>query len=384
MDPYDRYELMINERVVKTPVALSSMAGIVDADYCIERKEHVGVAFIGGYSIDEPTINASSVLRDEGRKEFYFSDPVAELKVQIEKLKDSGIIPGVNLRGSTPESFEHIASAVGNNVIYEIDAHCRQEAMINACSGEYLLNHTDQLSDTIRVLKDLGATVSVKIRAGVNPDDSELARLIWKAGADIIHVDLMDSGTAKLKQIRNSCPLIIIANNSINNFSVAKDMFQHGADLISLARHADNETLKSLDDSIAGYADETGWYNAPKQLCRGGDIRSLTFCCMPVKQCALIPALKRIGMSPKEYHDLKLSLVKNTPLEEGDTTCFGSLAWCCKSSTPCMFRDISLKKAGINLFDYMGYKHRLSDKIMKEIFGEGGPDEEGKSDGESC
>ncbi|WP_048145506.1 methanogenesis marker 9 domain-containing protein [Methanoplanus limicola] len=381
MDPYDRYELMVNERVVKTPVALSSMAGIVDADYCIERKEHVGMAFIGGYSIDEPTINASAVLLEEGRKEFVYDDPVAELKAQTDKLNGSGIVPGVNLRGSSPESFVHIASALGKDVIYEIDAHCRQEAMISACSGEYLLNNTDQLCDTIRALKSLGVTVSVKIRAGVNPDDSELSKLIWKAGADIIHVDLMDFGVGKLKQIRNSCPLILIANNSINDFPAAKDMFQHGADLISLARRADSETLKNLDNAIAKYADETGWYNAPKQLCRGGDLRSLTFCCMPVKQCPLLPALKRIGMTAREYHDLKLSLVKNTPLEDGDTTCFGSLAWCCKSSTPCMFRDISLKKAGINLFDYMGYKHRLSEKIMKEIFSERGSDDDSKTDG---
>lgn len=83
-----------------------------------------------------------------------------------------------------------------------------------------------------------------------------------------------------------------------------------------------------------------------------------------------MPALKKAGMSPKEYHDMKVESVENTPLASGSSTCFGSLAWCCKSSTPCMFRDISIKKEGITLADYMRYKRRLSEKIMKRLFDE--------------
>ncbi len=56
MEAYDRFELLINDRIVKTPVAIASMAGIVDAAYVLERADHVGgAAFIGGYSIDAPT-----------------------------------------------------------------------------------------------------------------------------------------------------------------------------------------------------------------------------------------------------------------------------------------------------------------------------------------
>lgn len=370
MDSYDRYELMINGRTVKTPIALASMAGITDASYALLRKDNVGIAFIGGYSIDEPAMNASAKMEEEGRHEFNYKDPVSELKEEIQKFKGTDVIPGVNLRGTSPQSFLNIYSALGNEVIYEIDAHCRQEAMIHAGSGEYLLKNTDTLADIIRALKEAGATVSIKIRAGVADDDASLARGIWKAGADIIHVDLMDFGNEKLKQIRNSCPLIIIANNSVNTFERMKDLLAHGADLVSLARNADNNTLEHLNKSIAKYADESGWYNSPKQLCRGGDIRSLAFCCMPVKQCALLPALKKIGMSPKEYNDLKLKLVENTPLSSGESTCFGSLAWCCKSSTPCMFRDISLKREGLTHSDYMRYKHRLSENILKKVFDE--------------
>ena len=370
MDSDSRYELRINNRTVKTPIALASMAGITDASYAMSIKDYIGIAFIGGYSIDEPSMNASIKMEEEGRQEFKYDDPAKELKNQVSKFTGTDVIAGINLRGTKPEAFLSIYSALGNSVIYEIDAHCRQEPMINAGAGEYLLKNTDTLSDIIRALKEAGATVSVKIRAGVNDDDAELSRIIWKAGADIIHVDLMDFGHEKIRQIRNSCPLMIIANNSMNIYDKVKDMFSHGADMISLARNSDPQTLESLFVSIEDYADESGWYNSPKQLCRGGDIRSLAFCCMPVKQCALIPALKRIGMSPKEFNDLKLSLVKDTPLASGDSTCFGSLAWCCKSSTPCMFRDMSLKRVGLSHSEYMRLKHHLSKEIMKKVFDE--------------
>jgi tRNA-dihydrouridine synthase B len=376
VDPYDRFELMLNDEVVKTPVALASMAGIVDAGYVLERAEYVGAAFLGGWSIDAKTIAASHLMAQAGREEFFADDPLAEIARQAAEVKAAGIVCGVNLRGSSPGAYQEAAEALGPRVICEVDAHCRQEPMINAGCGEYLLRHPQELMDVVGGLKSAGVTVSVKIRAGVAGNDSVLARDLWKAGADILHIDLMDFGHAKLRQIRNSCPLVLIANNSINSFDRAKDMFSHGADLVSLARKADKRTLLSISDSIATYADTEGWYNAPKQLCRGGDLRALTFCCMPVKDCPLLPALRRIDLSPGEYIGLKQRSVIGTPLVEGENTCFGSLAWCCKSSTPCMFRDITLAQIGITRQDYMRYKHRLSEKIMAAIFHDGADTEQ--------
>jgi putative methanogenesis marker domain 9 len=180
----------------------------------------------------------------------------------------------------------------------------------------------------------------------------------------------MDDGYQKIRQIRNSCPLQIIANNSMHSYDRVMEQFSHGADLVSVARKADLHTLKGLDAAIQRNADEIGWYNAPKQLCRGGDLRALAFCCMPVKECPLLPILKGINMERESYVDLKRRSVGGTPLQEGAHTCFGSLAWCCKSSTPCMFRDMTLKNLNIQKTEYMKYKRRLSEKIMEEIFHE--------------
>lgn len=369
MDAFDRFGLLINDRVVRTPVAIASMAGIVDAAYVLERADHVGLGFIGGYSIDRPTLEAARAVASSGdRKEFIFDDPLTELQAQIAQMGKSDIILGVNLRGSSPESFRTIAHALGSAVVYEIDAHCRQPAMVAAGCGEYYLKNTGKLLAVVRALKEEGVTVSVKIRAGIAENDRALAEKLWQAGADILHVDLMDSGTAKLRQIRNSCPLMIIANNSINNFDRMKDMLSHGADIVSLARQSDTRTLAGLDAAITRYADDEGWYNAPKQLCRGGDIRALTFCCMPVKECPLIPTLSRINLPREDYIRLKLDGVKGTPLDDGAQTCFGSLAWCCKSSSPCMFRNMTLKQVGLSPKEYMRLKRDLSDIIMDRVF----------------
>ena len=369
MDAFERFGLIINDRIVRTPVAIASMAGIVDAAYVLKRADHIGMAFIGGYSIDQPAMEAAKAVTVEGnRTEFLYDDPVEELKKQVALLDTSPVVTGLNLRGSTPESYAAIARSLGDNVVYEIDAHCRQPALVAAGCGEHYLKKPADLLPVVQALKAEGVTVSVKIRAGVAEDDRQLAQNLWESGADILHIDLMDLGSPKLRQIRNSCPLILIANNSINTFERMREMFSHGADLVSLARKSDERTLSGLDAAISRYAVEEGWYNSPKQLCRGGDIRALTFCCMPVKECPLIPTLSRIGLPKEEYIRLKLDTVKGTPLEEGNQTCFGSLAWCCKTSSPCMFRDMTLKQQNISKKEYMRMKRELSDTIMSRVF----------------
>jgi TIM-barrel protein len=376
MDAFERFGLLINNRIVKTPVAIASMAGIVDSSYVLERADHIGAAFIGGYSIDQPTMAAAKSVAAQGnRKEFLFDDPEEELKKQMVLMEKSPVVLGLNLRGSSPESFGVLARSLGESVVYEIDAHCRQPVMIAAGCGEHYLKKPGELMAVVRALKSENVTVSVKIRAGVSADDRLLARKLWQSGADILHIDLMDHGSAKLRQIRNSCPLMLIANNSINTFDRMREMLSHGADIVSLARKSDIRTLSGLDAAITRYAMEEGWYNSPKQLCRGGDIRALTFCCMPVKECPLLPTLSRINMPKEDYIQMKLEAVKGSALQEGNQTCFGSLAWCCKTSSPCMFRDMTLKQAGLSKKEYMRMKRELSDTIMSRVFHDMSSDE---------
>lgn len=366
----DLFDIQIKDKRLKSPIALAAMAGITHAEYIKQRAEWVGFACMGGYSIDEKTIEAANALVKRGREEFLFSSKEEVLQVienQISEFADSDVVICVNLRASSPNSLAIAAQRLGTDIVYEIDAHCRQEEMIQAGCGEYLLTHTDVLSQYIAALKAEGATVSVKIRAGVAEDDAKLAQLIWKAGADIIHVDCMDKGAKEVLKIRNACPLFIIGNNSINSFVSAKNMLTNGADLISLARMAQPSVLSELYADLVAYAKEVGWYNAPKQLCRGGDIRALSFCCPPVKPCPLLPYLRQLGITPQEFLDMK-SAAAGLPLMSGEGTCFGSLVFCCKSSTPCFGRDRALHQISMSKTTYMKEKRAFAKRLLEMRF----------------
>ena len=79
-----------------------------------------------------------------------------------------------------------------------------------------------------------------------------------------------------------------------------REMLSHGADMVSLAGMP-NADSPGLDAAISRYADGEGWSIARKKLVAGGDIRALTFCCIPVKECPLIPTLSRIGLPKEDY-----------------------------------------------------------------------------------
>ncbi|MDD1666303.1 MAG: methanogenesis marker 9 domain-containing protein, partial [Methanomicrobiales archaeon] len=63
----DPFDLAVAGHRVKTPIAIASMAGVVDAAYIAARAGHVGMGFAGGYSIDPPTIEASRRMAGGGR-----------------------------------------------------------------------------------------------------------------------------------------------------------------------------------------------------------------------------------------------------------------------------------------------------------------------------
>ena len=151
--PEKRFGLTINGRVVRTPIAVASMAGTVDAAYALERADNIGAAFIGGYSIDGPALEASRMMAAEGRDEFLFEDPVKEIGHQLDLMSGSDIVAGVNIRAGSPESYADIAKTYGRAAVYEIDAHCRQLPMVQAGCGEYLLTDPVKLIRCVKALK---------------------------------------------------------------------------------------------------------------------------------------------------------------------------------------------------------------------------------------
>lgn len=226
----------------------------------------------------------------------------------------------------------------------------------------------DGIADLVRAIKNSGATLSVRARPDAVEDLRSLARELKEAGVDLLHLDLRGLGPMAPKIVKKisdggAPPLMIRCD--VGDFQDARELLSMGADMISLSDEADPEFVAWLADTLKRFHDLVGWYNAPKHICSGGDLRGMAFCCPPVKNCPLLGALKKINISPKEFVDRKLALTKGTPLEPGDGTCFGSLAWCCKITKPCFMRDAVLDRHGIAPDEYMRLKKKLAEDLLK-------------------
>ncbi len=354
----------------KNPVALAPMAGMTDSKFVNEHAKSAGLVTIGGYNLDEATSLAAKNMVERGREEFVCTDPFNLIQEEIASISKGPAI-AVNVRSTTIEPLVKLSLMLREkNVILELDAHCRQEEMKAIGVGEALMEDLPRLLELIRVIKETGVVLSVKIRTGV-VDDVMLAKKIENAGADILHVDAMAAGGGAdlnaLRRIRDSTRLLLIGNNSVLSLKDAVNMFSRGADMISISRGVIQYPglVDSLVREITLIQQNTGWYNAPKHICRGeGDLRGLTFCCMPVKPCAVHNKIAQLGLSAKEFADLKMEFGKGTPLEYGDSTCFGSLVWCCKLSKPCFLRDGVLDMIGLSDTEYMRLKRDLATYIL--------------------
>ncbi|WP_338729291.1 tRNA-dihydrouridine synthase [Haladaptatus sp. DJG-WS-42] len=224
-------------------VALASLSGESDAAWAREGSANAGAAFLGGVSLDEQTRNAASKLVARDRTEFLPDDPLAFIDGELAALADAALVPAVNVRTVTTEPLHEAAQlCVSHDAILELNAHCRQAEMCAVGAGETLLADTDRLCEYVSVAAETGATVSVKVRAeveGVNLE--ETAKRVDAAGADILHVDAMDS-EAVIAEVAKS-DLFIIANNGVRGTETVREYVAYGADAVSVGRASDNPTV---------------------------------------------------------------------------------------------------------------------------------------------
>jgi TIM-barrel protein len=366
----DLFDIKIDNLSFKNPIALAPMGGITDSQFVNEFAKDAGIVILGGYNLDAATNLAASEMAKRGRKEFISDEPLKLIENELRSVKTESAV-AINVRSSTLEPLIEAARMAKNaNAIIEIDAHCRQPEMTKIGVGKALLRNLSKLQETIRKVKATGAIVSVKVRANV-VDDIKMAKAIEDAGADILHVDAMKKGSGAdmetIRKIRDATRLLLIGNNSVTDFDTAKEMFTRGADMVSVGRGVmeDPSLISSLVKEVTLLQQEIGWYNSPKHVCRGeGDLRGLAFCCLPVKPCPVHSNIKKIGLSAKEFADIKMEFAKGTPLEYGDSTCFGSLVWCCKITKMCPLRDGVLETIGLSDAEYMKLKRQLADHIL--------------------
>ncbi|MDY0129337.1 MAG: methanogenesis marker 9 domain-containing protein [Methanosarcina vacuolata] len=353
----------------KNPIALAPMAGTVDSAFANQYASNAGLVILGAFNLDKASIAVASALVARGRKEFISDEPMELIKKEIRAVT-SGSAVAVNVRSTTLEPLIEAAKIVKEEgAILELNAHCRQPEMLEAGLGEALLHDIPRLSAWIKAIKETGVVLSVKVRANV-VNDIELARIIDKAGADIIHVDAeMEGFGADLDAIlnyRDATRLFLIGNNSVKDFEAAKEMFTRGADMVSAARGVleNSGLIQELVENVTSYQQSIGWYNAPKHVCSEGDFRGLAFCCLPVKPCPVHEKFQKLGYTAEEFARTKFDFAKGTMLEYGEDTCFGSLVWCCKITKPCWIRDGVLHTIGLSGTEYMKLKKQLANYVL--------------------
>ncbi len=224
---------------IKLPLVLAPMAGIVNVEYAKRFESDIGLAFLGGFSIDDKTMKASRRMVERGRKEFIFDDPLKGIEKELKKSENCTFKVGINVRGVDPDSYLEIAGIAREyGTIVEINAHCRQPEIMELGAGQSLLSDLEKLGTIVRLIKDEGAIVSVKFRSGII-DEEKIIRVLKTSGADIIHVDAMgDRGynLDVLRKMRNLSDILLIGNNSVRTPGDALKMFSCGVDMISIAR----------------------------------------------------------------------------------------------------------------------------------------------------
>lgn len=231
------------------PVALASLSGEADAAWARAAEDAVGCAFLGGIALDEATRAAAREMVDRDRSEFLPADPVAFVDDQFEALADADLRPGINVRSGTTDPVRAVAAVCrDHDAVLEVNAHCRQEEMCAAGAGHGLLRNPGRLCEQVRAAREAGATTSVKLRTEVEGVAlPAVCRQAAAAGADLIHVDAMDSepvvadlATALGEAEAGEETPTLVANNGVRGAATVAEYAHHGADAVSAGRPTDD------------------------------------------------------------------------------------------------------------------------------------------------
>jgi TIM-barrel protein len=230
---------------------LSAMAGINDGEFCKQfTRQGIDLITLGGFNMDLPTFKAGLENMTQDRKEFFtcphhISEDITDFINIIREDNPSwkGKI-SVNLRATSPDSF----GVLYNNEdidIFEINAHCRQEPMLEAGTGQALLKNTQLLADMLEELTtNCDKEIGVKVRANVeNVDLLSVVEIIESYNVKYLHVDATNPGVDEadydiLNKVCSNTSIHVIGNNSVTTHQDYLNMINNGADSVSVARAA--------------------------------------------------------------------------------------------------------------------------------------------------
>ena len=242
-------------------LAVASLSGESDAEWATAAAPHVGCACLGGIALDDETRRAARALTERDRSEFLPEEPLRFIDRQLSALDGVNIRPVFNVRSATPGPIREAAAVCrSHGSMLEVNAHCRQAEMCAAGAGESLLRDGDRLCEQVAVASSAGATVSIKLRAEVDGVDvPELSSRLVNSGADVLHVDAMDSESIIADVVDTVPGAFVIANNGVRDRETAEEYLGYGADAVSVGRPSDDPAvLRRVRRAVDRWFDETG------------------------------------------------------------------------------------------------------------------------------
>lgn len=239
---------------------LSAMAGINNGEFCKKfTEQNVDIITIGGYNSDAESFKAGLISSTkEGRQEFLTCPHHLniELSEEVEIIRNynpswKGLVC-VNLRGTDIDSYK-LAYDNKDIDIVEINAHCRQDATVEAGAGQALLHDPEKLGKILEeVTANMSADVGIKIRANVpGVNTLEIVDLIESYDVKYLHVDAMKPGVDSadldiIQKISDKTSKHLIGNNSVKTHEDYLNILNSGADSVSVARAALDGDIKHI------------------------------------------------------------------------------------------------------------------------------------------
>lgn len=226
-------------------LAAASLSGESDADWARTAAPYVGCAFLGGVALDDGTRRAARKLVERDRTEFLPEEPVRFIDHQLSMLDGADVRAAFNVRSTDPEAVREAAAVCAeHDAIIEVNAHCRQEEMCAAGAGESLLRDSDRLREQVAAASETGATVSVKLRAELDGVDlPRLSAALVGSGANVLHVDAMDSESIVAEIVSAASGAFVIANNGVRDRETVREYLEYGADAVSVGRPSDDPAV---------------------------------------------------------------------------------------------------------------------------------------------
>lgn len=144
---------------------------------------------------------------------------------------------GLQVTGNNLKEFEKFSKLklLEDYDLIDINCGCPSNRIVGNEAGSYLLNSPKKIGDMIKVLKDNGHIVTVKIRLGFkNNNVVEVSKIIERAGADLltIHARTAQQRSSEpadwswITKVKKEIGIPIIGNGGVVNGETASRMLE--------------------------------------------------------------------------------------------------------------------------------------------------------------